>query len=450
MKRHTLLLFALALITVISCKKKDPQLGEAPTAADAAFTYLPSAANANIIEFSAVNTDIQAVWDLGNGQTGSGSEITGIYPNAGTYTVKLTVFGSGGSASSTQDIVIDQTDPTLLDGPIYTALTGGATGPGFRTWVIDSISSAHFGVGPDPIGAAGDFPEWWAASPMDKAGAGLYDDRYTFYLNNFQFDMVNNGDVYVHNSLAGDFPGSFENLGDYTAPYTDQLNETWTVTEGAEDILSVSGSSFIGMWTGFNDYKILQYSDTSLWLSYKHHDGGLTWYLRLIPEGFVSSGSGGGGGGGGQTYDLPIDCEAFTPTFTGFGNSTAAVVANPDPSGINTSANVIESVHGNETWSGFFVDLTTPLDFSVNGSIALKVWAPTTGDFRVKVENSANNQVDFVELDVTVPTANTWVTISVDIAGAGGISGLYDRLVLFPGWGVPNAGTFYMDDIVQQ
>ena len=107
-------------------------------------------------------------------------------------------------------------------------------------------------------------------------------------------------------------------------------------------------------------------------------------------------------------------------------------------------------MHGNETWSGFFVDLTTPLDFSVNGSIALKVWAPTTGDFRVKVENSANNQVDFVELDVTVPTANTWVTISVDIAGAGGISGLYDRLVLFPGWGVPNAGTFYMDDIVQQ
>lgn len=447
MKRYTFLLLALATTIAVSCKKKDPQLGEAPTQADAAFTHQPSAANANIIEFSAVNTDIQAVWDLGNGQTATGSNVTGIYPNAGTYTVKLTVFGSGGSASTTQDIIIDQTDPSLLDGPIYAALTGGSTGPGFKTWVIDSVSSAHFGVGPDPIGAAGDYPEWWAASPGDKAGVGMYDDRYVFYLNNFQFDMVNNGDVYVHNSLSGDFPGSFENAGDYTAPYTDQLNETWVVTEGADTTLSVSGSTFLGMWTGYKDYKIIQYSDTSLWLSYKHHEGGLTWYLRLIPEGFV--GSGGGGGGGGQSYDLPIDCEAFTPTFTTFGNSTASVVANPDQSGINTSANVIESVHGDQTWSGFYVDLTTPLDFTTNGMIALKVWAPSTGDFRIKVENSANTN-DFVELDATVTTANAWETIMVDFAGAGAASGVYDRLVLFPGWNIANAGTFYMDDIVQQ
>lgn len=446
MKRYTFLLIALVAVLAVSCKKKDPQLGEVPTQADAGFTYQPSAANANIIEFFAVNSDLQAFWDLGNGQTSTGSTAIGIYPNAGTYTVKLTVFGSGGSASSTQQIVIDQTDPTLLDGPIYAALTGGSTGPGFKTWVIDSISSAHFGVGPDPIGAAGDYPEWWAAAPLDKAGAGMYDDKYTFYLNNFQFDMVNNGDVYVHNSLSGDFPGSFQNLGDYTAPYTDQLNESWVVTEGADTTLTVSGSSFMGMWTGYREYKIIQYSDTSLWLSYKHHEGGLTWYLRMIPEGFVSSG---GGGGSGQSYDLPIDCEAFTPTFTTFGNSTASVVANPDATGINTSANVIESVHGDQTWSGFYVDLTTPLDFTTNGFIALKVWAPSAGTFRFKIEESANTN-NFVELDATVTTANTWETIMVDFGTAGAASGVFDRLVLFPGWNIVNAGTFYMDDIVQQ
>jgi hypothetical protein len=26
----------------------------------------------------------------------------------------------------------------------------------------------------------------------------------------------------------------------------------------------------------------------------------------------------------------------------------------------------------------------------------------------------------------------------------------FDRLVIFPGWGVANAGTFYIDDIKQQ
>ena len=447
MKNYTFLFLSIALLTITACKKKDPQLGEVPTQADAAFTYQSSAANANIIEFTAVNSELQVVWDLGNGQTPSGTKVSGIYPNAGTYTVKLSVFGSGGSASSTQEIIIDQTDPTLLDGPIYVALTGGSSGPGFKTWVIDSISSAHFGVGPDPIGAAGDFPEWWSAGPVAKAGVGMYDDKYTFYLNNFQYDMVNNGDVYVHNSLAGDFPGSYENLSDFTAPYSDQLNESWVVTEGVETILSVSGAAFLGMWTGFNDYKIIEYSETSLWLSYKHHAGGLTWYLRLIPEGFDSSG--GGGGGTDPTFDLPIDCESVQPLFVTFGNSTASVVTNPDQIGINTSANVIETVHGNEVWSGFYVDLTTPLDFSINGVIALKVWAPTTGDFRFKVENSANTN-DFVELDATITAANTWQEIMVDFGAAGAASGVYDRFVMFPGWGVANAGTFYVDDIIQQ
>lgn len=449
MKKLNFLILFLSVAAVISCKKKEePTLGDPPTAADAEFIYQPSAANPNIIEFTAVNSTVQANWDLGNGQTASGTNVTGTYPNAGTYTVKLTVFNSGGSGSSTQQIVIANSDPSLLDNPVYNALTGGLAGAGYRTWVIDSVMPAHFGVGPDPVGAAGDYPEWWAANALDKAGVGLYDDRYTFYLNNFQFDMVNNGHVYVHNGLAGDFPGSYENAGDYTAPYTDQLNKTWVVSEGVETTLTVSPGSFIGMYTGVTTYRIIEYSDTSLWLQYKHFDGGLHWYLRLIPEGFVSSG-GGGGGGTTQTYDLPIDCETIEPTFTMFGNSTAAVINNPDPSGINTSSKVIETVHGNETWAGFFVDLTNPLDFSTLGSIALKVWAPMTGVFRLKIENSANTN-DFVELDVNVTTANAWEEIVVDFATAGAASNVYDRIVFFPGWDIPNAGTFYIDDVVQQ
>lgn len=447
MKKLNFLILFLSVAAVISCKKKDePTLGDPPTAADAEFTYQPSATNPNIIEFTAVNSTIQASWDLGNGQTASGTNVTGIYPNAGTYTVKLTVFNSGGSASSTQEIVIANSDPSLLDNPVYNALTGGASGQGFKTWVIDSVMPAHFGVGPDPIGGAGNYPEWWAANPLDKAGVGLYDDRYTFHLNNFQFDMVNNGHVYVHNGLAGNFPGSYQNSGDYTAPYTDQLNKTWVVSEGIDTTITISQDAFIGMYTGVNTYKIIHYSDTSLWLQYKHFDGGLHWYLRLIPEGFVSSG---GGSGPAATYELPIDCETIEPTFVVFGNSTATIISNPDASGINTSSKVIESVHGNETWAGFLVNLTTPLDFSSLGSIALKVWAPMTGVFRLKVENSSNTN-DFVELDVNVTAANAWEEIVVDFATAGAQSNVYDRIVFFPGWDISNAGTFYIDDVVQQ
>lgn len=445
MKTLNYLFVAALMLGFLSCEREDPQLGLPPSEADAAFTSTPTVANVNIIDFTASNPAVNAVWDLGNGITGTGIDITGTYPTAGTYTVTLTIFTSGGSASTTQDIVIDNTDPTLLDSPIFNALTGGPSGPGSKTWVIDSASATHFGVGPDPIGAAGDFPEYYAAAPNDKAGVGLYDDRYVFTLTDFKFDMVTNGEVYVHNTLAGDFPGSYENGGDFTAPYTDRLGESWSVVEGADSTLTVSGTSFLGMYTGVRDYRILKVSDTALWLQYAHHAGGLLWYLRLVPEGFVSGG--GGGGGGGNTYSLPLDFESTQPILTTFGNSSYAYIANPDATGINTSANVLETVHGNEVWAGLFVDLDAPLDFSTNTSISVKVWAPTAGDFRMKVENSADTN-DFVEIDGTVQNANTWEEITIDFSGSA--SGVYDRIVLFPGWNVANAGTFYLDDLIQQ
>ena len=435
----------ISIITIISSCKKDPEptLTDPPTAADAGFSYVPSAANDNIIEFTASNASMTCNWNFGNGSTASGSTVSATYPNAGTYTVTLTVFNQGGSASSSQEITIDQTDPSLLNDPLFEYLTGGINGPGSKTWVIDSASATHFGVGPDPTGAAGDYPEWWSAGPNEKPGCGLYDDRFIFYLNNFQYDMITNGNVYVNNELAGDFPGSYENLNDYTAPFPNQLNETWTITKGLDTTLSVSGSSFIGFWTGIQDYRILNLSDTSLWLQYSHHSGGLLWYLRLIPEGFVSSG---GGSGTNQTYSLPIDFETVEPVFTTFGNSSYSILNNPDQTGINTSSKVLETVHGNQTWSGIYVDLDAPLDFTSLSSISLKVWAPITGDFRFKLENSGNTN-DFVEIDETVSTANSWQEITVNFASAS--SNVYDRLVLFPGWNIANAGTFYIDDIKQ-
>ena len=144
---------------------------------------------------------------------------------------------------------------------------------------------------------------------------------------------------------------------------------------------------------------------------------------------------------------MPWDFESVEPVFTTFGNSSYSVIANPDPSGINTSSKVLETVHGNETWAGLYVDLDSPLDFSSATSIALNVWAPITGDFRFKIENSANTN-DFVEVDGSVTSANSWQEIIVDFSSAS--SGVYDRLVLFPGWNVANAGTFYLDNIEQQ
>ena len=278
----TLLLSILSIgLALVACQKYNPSLGPAPTDADAQFTMAPSASNVNVIELSASNPSLQCVWDFGNGSKAQGATVTATYPYAGTYTIKLTVFAKGGSRSSTQEVTIANDDFTLLNNPYYTILTGGINGPGYKVWVVDSAASGHLGVGPDPESALGATPEWWAAGAGEKPGCGIYDDQYVFHLAGFKFDMITNGDVYVHNTIANEFPGSFENLFDYTTPLADQLDESWLLTEDTDPTITISGSAFLGFYTGPRVYKILSATDSTLHLQYGHHAGGLKWYLKL-------------------------------------------------------------------------------------------------------------------------------------------------------------------------
>ena len=142
---------------------------------------------------------------------------------------------------------------------------------------------------------------------------------------------------------------------------------------------------------------------------------------------------------------LPVDFESTSPVFTTFGNSTVSIVANPDPSGLNTSDTVLETVHGNETWAGFFFDLSSKLDFSADTLIKIMIWAPDTGTMRLKLEDKTDGNI-FWEADAAVAVDSQWTQLSWDLSSVGT---LYDRVVLFPGWGVSNAGTFYLDNIEQ-
>jgi len=451
------LLFSISLGALLftGCKKDEPSLGDAPTTADAQFTYEKTAANPNIVVFTAKNTSLVAKWDFGNGTTGEGTSATAEYPSKGTYTVKLTVFNSGGSASSTQEITIDEDDPTLMNNPLYTLLTGGSAGKGYKTWVIDSTREAHFGVGPSPTHPnydGTDFPTWWKASPLDKAGSGLYNDNYVFHLEGFKFDMNTGGDVYLNDDQAGNFSGSFESpVGDYTAPYEDRKGLTWTLTEGEDTTLTISGDGFIGFYTGVRTYKIVSISENELFLQYL--DAGtnadapdLAWYIRLVPDD-LGIDTTGGGGNNDPKFTLPMDFESVEPTWEAFGGSTYQYIDNPDASGINTSSRVLETVHGNETWAGLFVNVDNKFDFTSKQTIKIKLWAPATGTMRLKLENSSAT-TQFVEKDVTVDQANTWIELTWDFSDQ--TSTEFDRLVIFPGWDIANAGTFYVDDIVQE
>ncbi|MEM9685454.1 MAG: hypothetical protein AAF934_00855 [Bacteroidota bacterium] len=162
---------------------------------------------------------------------------------------------------------------------------------------------------------------------------------------------------------------------------------------------------------------------------------------------------------------LPVSFEgAFDYTWNGFGSVDfgaipSGVIPNPDPSGINTSANVvyIEKTLDAQVWAGASMDLDGAMDFSDGTTISMKVWAPQAGVpvlFKLEDSNSppdgGGNPTVFVEIITNTTQANTWETLTFDLTTYPtfdtGIS--YDRVIIFYDFGnTGNGDTSYYDDI---
>lgn len=431
-------------VILSACIEDDPQLGAPPTAEDAGFTYTTSAESDNILLFKGTSSAFMKKWDFGNGTKAEGNEVTGIFPTKGTYVVTLTVYTSGGSISSFQTIEIEEDDPTLLDIPVYNMLTGGAGNPEGKTWIIDATRNGHFGVGPNPSSGQGDVPEWYAATANEKAGAGLYNDEFTFKLSGFGYIQETNGDVFLNTKYASDFPGSFSNAGDFTAPYTAPTGLSWSISEtGGVQYLNISTGGFIGYYTGVTSYKIVSLTEQEMVLRFEDaKDPGLAWYQRLIDKNFTPPPP-----PPPATSTLPIDFQGAKPPFNGFGGSTYDVVDNPNSSGINTSSKVGQYIKGFDgNWAGIETTLSSPIDFSTKTLIQYKVYSPVVGKALFKIETT-NGSAAPIEVFADVTQVNTWQLLTFDFSGAP--SNTFNKFAMFLDFDNNAGGTFYFDDIEQ-
>ncbi len=155
----------------------------------------------------------------------------------------------------------------------------------------------------------------------------------------------------------------------------------------------------------------------------------------------------------GQALAPPIDFESGTIsyTWTDFGGGVATVINNPQSSGINTSTKVGQMVkNAPEVWAGSYLQMTNPIDFSVNKIWKMKVYSPRVGA-RVlfKVENISNGAV-FFEREDTSTVANAWEELTFDFSAIN-TSNSYQKIVLIWDLGVVGNGsasfTFLFDDI---
>ena len=156
---------------------------------------------------------------------------------------------------------------------------------------------------------------------------------------------------------------------------------------------------------------------------------------------------------GAESLVLPLTFESATLNYPygNFGGAAVTVVANPDKSGINTSAKVsaLTKNNGAEVWAGSSLPLETAINFSTFKKLKMKVWSPQAGIIvKFKLENLNDASIN-KEIDATTTVANGWEELTFDFDGIVNANN-YQRVVLFFDFGNNGTGkTYYFDDIKQ-
>ena len=149
-----------------------------------------------------------------------------------------------------------------------------------------------------------------------------------------------------------------------------------------------------------------------------------------------------------------IDFECEGPDFTFFGEKDGTITIqfaeNPARDGINTSEKVVQVIQtaGLEPWAGFFFDLSSKVDFSVNQGVKVKVYSPAAGQMvNLKLEDSADGSIS-AELSLPTTVANEWEELTFTFSTND--TDKFDRFVLFFDFqGPKDAETIhYFDDII--
>ena len=161
---------------------------------------------------------------------------------------------------------------------------------------------------------------------------------------------------------------------------------------------------------------------------------------------------------------LDFEAPLTNTTFQYFGSSLEAqlssTINNPNPTGINTSAKVLEfkKPTGAQVWAGAFTapNPTSQVSLLNGGQIRIKFHTDHPGNLTLKLEDSSNGGANWVQT-VANTEVNKWVELtfdpsipSIEAPNLPATGKVYNRIVLFADFGVsPTTDlVFYVDDIV--
>ena len=288
-------LFGILAVTVLAfsaCKKDDDSTSNPATKpGQVTITYTNEG---NVVSYHAEATDaISFVWDLGNGETPTGQDVTGTYTFPGSYTVKCTAKGREEDTSASVDVDVTEGDPDIFN-EVNVALSGynSQTGESEAVWVW-STAAGTMGDGPrmsepdtvyfNPIDQS-----WWQSEEGDLPEDGL-DDEYSFklnaqmeYVNDFKTAFMVNWAWAAVRGYAT--PGIWEDVAyeGYNVPqaswsveHIENINDTLqfetningNMKPGAY-VIHLTNSASLGMESAGHDYQILKLTADTLWVRY--------------------------------------------------------------------------------------------------------------------------------------------------------------------------------------
>lgn len=153
----------------------------------------------------------------------------------------------------------------------------------------------------------------------------------------------------------------------------------------------------------------------------------------------------------GFAQSFPLDFESTTTTypFTNFDGGVATKIANPQISGINTSATVIQLVKGTgAVWAGSKITMAAPIDLTTKRLFKIKVFSPKAGiKLLLKFEGGG---VVFQKESAPIATANVWEELTFDLSGDA-VNNLNNQIAFMFDYGKQGDGsansTYLFDDL---
>ncbi|HMB99480.1 MAG TPA: hypothetical protein VKN14_00425 [Flavobacteriaceae bacterium] len=380
-----------------------------------------------------VNADFAVSFDVYFGEPGNDTPLTANigetvsyqYQDAGLYTIRVVVMGA--AIETTEQAV--EFEVTAILQPLASAPNQPNRNP---SDVISLFSSQYDDIAVDY------FPDWGQGG--QGSGWALFDlngDEMLQYVNlSYQGNQLDtpvdvSGMEYLHMDV-------------WTADVVARIETSLiSVSNGEKPVWSDLTPN---AWTSIN-IPISEWTDQGLTVADIHQlkyvgDPWAAGTVFIDNVYFYKESSG-------TITSMIEDFEGTPPAFTVFGNiADTQVIANPDASGANTTANVAQltKTAGAEVWAGTFFEVGSPLDLTTYNMINVKTWSPNIGAVvKLKLENADASITHEVDLNTTV--ANAWENLLYDFSGAPAAD--YVRIVIFFDFGNNGDGSLYYFDEIE-